>query len=119
MSTKYIIHIKDKTNLEIFTNTIITISAPINLTKEETSLYESVIEQGYDIFDGNISFYQDFSSSYTSENGTDVIIADRKSYYFNEDIISILNNKIKSYKIECIFFILKEVRILIFQGKIL
>ena len=78
---------KDKINLEICSNTIITISAPINLTKEETSLYESASKQGYDIFDGNSSFYQDFCSPYTSENGTDVIIADRKSYYFNEDII--------------------------------
>ena len=56
---------KDKINLEICSNTIITISAPINLTKEETSLYESASKQGYDIFDGNSSFYQDFCSPYT------------------------------------------------------
>ena len=44
---------KDKINLDICSNTQISISAPINLSEEETSLYESVSEQGYDIFDGN------------------------------------------------------------------
>jgi hypothetical protein len=78
---------KDTINLDICSNTRISITAPIDLSKEETSLYESVSEQGYDIFDSNNSFYQDFCTPFTSENGTDVIIADRKSYYFNEDII--------------------------------
>jgi len=76
-----------KINLDICSNAQISISAPINLTNDETSLYESVSEQGYDVFDSNNSFYQDFCTPFTSANGTDVIIADRKSYYFNEDII--------------------------------
>ena len=78
---------KQKINLDICSNVQISISAPIDLSKDETSLYESVSEQGYDIFDSNNSFYQDFCTPFTSGNGTDVIIADRKSYYFNKDII--------------------------------
>ena len=65
---KYNPYTKDKINLDICSNTFISISAPVNLSKEETSLYESVREQGYDIFDSNNSFYQDFCTPFTSEN---------------------------------------------------
>ena len=44
-------------------------------------------EQGYDLFDGNNSFYIDPCTQYTSENGTDVSLSDRKDYYYNEDIV--------------------------------
>jgi len=40
-------------------------------------------KQGYDIFNENDSFYQDICSTYKSENGTDVLLSDRKSDFYN------------------------------------
>ena len=78
---------KKKINLDICSNTQISIIAPINLTSDEYNLYDSLKEQGYDLFDANDSFYQDICTPYTSLNGTDIIIIDRKIYYYNEDIV--------------------------------
>ena len=78
---------KEKIDLSICSNTTIAIYAPVNLTNQETSLYNNLNEQGYDLFDVNNSFYIDPCSSYTSENGTDVTLRDRKNYYYNEDIV--------------------------------
>ena len=78
---------KEKIDLSICSNTTISIYAPVNLTNQETSLYNNLNGQGYDLFDVNNSFYIDPCSSFTSENGTDVSLKDRKNYYYNEDIV--------------------------------
>ena len=78
---------KDKIDLSICSNVSISIYAPINLNDKEVSLYDDLNEQGYDLFDGNNSFYIDPCTQYTSENGTDVSLSDRKDYYYNEDIV--------------------------------
>ena len=77
---------KEKINLDICSNTKITISSPVNLTAEETSLYEDLKKQGYDLFDANDTFYQDICTPFTSQNGTDVILSDRKYYYYDKNI---------------------------------
>ena len=76
-----------KIDLDICSNTQIKIFAPINLSSDEYNLYDNLNEQGYDLFDVNDSFYHDICTPYTSPNGTDVILIDRKIYYYNEDII--------------------------------
>ena len=77
---------KKKINLDICSNAQITIIAPISLSSDEYNLYDDLKEHGYDLFDANDSFYQDICTPYTSLNGTDIIIIDRKIYYYNEDI---------------------------------
>ena len=77
---------KEKINLNICSSTQITIIAPISLSSDELDLYDSLNENGYNLFDANDSFYQDICTPYTSLNGTDIIIIDRKIYYYNEDI---------------------------------
>ena len=78
---------RDKINLSICENTTISIYSPINLNNQEISLYDELSEQGYNLFDVNNSFYIDHCSQYTSSNGTDVSLLDRKNYYYNEDIV--------------------------------
>ena len=76
---------KEKINLNICSNVKITIISPVNLTSEETSLYNDLNNQGYDLYNSNDSFYQDICTQYTSKNGTDVILIDRKNYFYDEN----------------------------------
>ena len=78
---------REKIDLSICINESIAIYAPVNLNDEETSLYNDLSSQGYDLFDVNNSFYTDSCATYTSSNGTDVSLLDRKDYYYNEDIV--------------------------------
>ena len=111
---------KEKINLDICSNTKITIISPVNLTDEETSLYEDLKRQGYDLFDANGSFYQDICTPFTSQNGTDVIISDRKYYYYDKNISfcedSCIYNGIntENQKVVCICDANKEID---FNGK--
>ena len=41
-------------------------------------------QAGYNLFDSNDSFYNDFCTPYTTLNGTDIILADRKTDIFNK-----------------------------------
>ena len=76
---------KEKIDLNICSNTIIKISAPVNLTDEEVELYEDLKNQGYDLYDAKGSFYQEICTQFTSKNGTDVIISDRRNFYYDQN----------------------------------
>ena len=78
---------REKIDLSICSNISIAIYAPVNLNNKETSLYDDLSKQGYDLFDANNSFYIDPCAPYTSSNGTDVSLHDRKDYYYNQDIV--------------------------------
>ena len=76
---------KEKIDLNICSNTIIKISAPVNLTDEEVELYDDLKNQGYDLYDAKGSFYQEICTPFTSKNGTDVILSDRRNYYYDQN----------------------------------
>ena len=65
-------------NLSICSKDQITLSVPVNLQEETLSLYNRLNESGYNLFDSNDSFYNDICTPYTTENGTDIILIDRK-----------------------------------------
>ena len=65
-------------NLSICSKDQITLSVPVNLHEETLSLYNRLNESGYNLFDSNDSFYNDICTPYTTENGTDIILIDRK-----------------------------------------
>ena len=65
-------------NLSICSEDQISLSVPVNLQKDTLSLYTSLNESGYNLFDANDSFYNDICTPYTSNNGTDIILSDRK-----------------------------------------
>ena len=68
-------------------NLTVTVSNPFNASLLSNSFQkkvDSVISNGYDVFDSDSPFYRDVCTPFTNENGNDVLIDDRKSDYFNE-----------------------------------
>ena len=70
------------TPLDISICDSVSISVPIKLDSATSELYDSLKESGYDLFDENDPFYNDICSIYTSENGTDMTLNDRRTQIF-------------------------------------
>ena len=66
-----------KLDLSVCKDTKITIYVPIELSEKTQKLYDSLKEQGYNLFDRNDKFYREFCTPYNSIDGTDVILPDR------------------------------------------
>ena len=66
----------------------ITVNTPVNISNEMEEIYNSLSESGYNLFDSEDDFYQDICSTYTTANGTDMLLSDRKKdiYSTTEDI---------------------------------
>ena len=54
---------------------------PNQLNQYNQKLIENLQRLGYDVFDINSPFYNDFCTKYTTEEGTDMTLADRKKIY--------------------------------------
>ena len=78
----------DKLSLSFCEGSKITIQSKINLDNSTLSLYNSLIQNGYNLFNINDSFYTDICSIYTSLNGTDLTLSDRQDeiYKINGNI---------------------------------
>ena len=76
----------DKLNLSLCENIKINIYAPVDIDSDTFDLISQMKEQGYDIFNPNDSFYNDICTPYSSINGTDVNINDRKKDFYNSNI---------------------------------
>ena len=65
----------------------ITVNTPVNISNEMEEIYNSLSESGYNLFDSEDDFYQDICSTYTTANGTDMLLSDRKKdiYSTTED----------------------------------
>ena len=89
LSTTYvqyeILHPINKTNLNLnlCDKVKITVNTPIKLSTETVSLYNSLSESGYNLFDSEDDFYNDICATYTSENGTDMTLEDRKEEIYS------------------------------------
>ena len=92
---------KTKLDLSICDKTPIITYTPVVLSKELLNLYNEIKDSGYDLFNIESSFYKDICTPFTSSNGTDVSLADRKNHYFNNDEIMCQPNcKFSDYSIE-------------------
>jgi len=67
-------------------NVKINIYSPVDLEPEYLDEIIHLKKQGFDIFNSSDSFYNDICSTYTSENGTDVLLKDRKNDFYNPNI---------------------------------
>ena len=65
---------------------------PIELSEDTQKLYDSLKEQGYNIFDKNDKFYHDICTPYKSVDGTDVILLDRKNYIYEQNMFKCQEN---------------------------
>ena len=70
-------------NLSICNDLQITINVPVNMDSNIENLYNSLSESGYNLFDENDAFYNDICATYTTLNGTDMLLSDRKKDIFN------------------------------------
>ena len=60
----------------------IIINIPVDLDFEIISLYDSLSQYGYNLFNPNDSFYNDICTIYGTEKGIDIILSDRKNEIF-------------------------------------
>jgi hypothetical protein len=74
-----------KLNLSLCEGMKIKVYSPYTPSKESLSKLLKLNESGYDLYNPNDSFYQDICSPFTTDNGTDILLSDRKADYF-EDI---------------------------------
>ena len=71
--------------LDICNDVKININIPINLNEDTESLYLSLNNSGYNLFNSSDSFYNDICSTYTTENGTDITLLDRKNIIYDNN----------------------------------
>ena len=67
--------------LDICDDTTININIPVELDDVTKSLYKSMNNSGYNLFDLNDSFYHDVCTTYTTADGTDLVLVDRMKIY--------------------------------------
>ena len=100
-----------KLNLSICKNIRININTPAQLSDEVAMLYDSLNESGYNLFNENDSFYNDICSTYTSLNGSDITLADRKQIFNENGNITLCqsgceleyyNSRARSAKCDCV-----------------
>ena len=61
----------------------IIVNTPVDLDDNDIMLYENLKEYGYNIFDSGDDFYNNIRTTYTTVNGTDMLIEDRKKIIFS------------------------------------
>ena len=91
---------KTKLDLSICKDSFINLYIPVSLSEKTQSLYEDLQEYGYNLFDINDSFYQDICTPYKSENGTDVLLSDRKNDYYSNETTCQENCQYSNYSLE-------------------
>ena len=69
----------DKLDLSDCIKEKIVVNVPVNLEDITISFYESLNEYGYNLFDVKDDFYTNICSTYTSKNGADMTLLDRKN----------------------------------------
>ena len=89
----------------------ININSPVILNNIISNLYNSLKESGYDLFNKSDSFYNDICSIFTTENGTDITLSDRRKLIYdinantsicqNECQLDSYNSSNKKVKCKC------------------
>ena len=79
---------KIQLNMSICNEMKIVIDTPVDIGNKMEELYNSLSDSGYNLFNSNDSFYQDICSTYTTLNGTDMLLSDRKKdiYSLSSDV---------------------------------
>ena len=79
------------------------INVPIELSSEMEEIYEFLSQSGYNVFNSNDSFYNDICASFTTQNGTDILLYDRRMDIYRSTLnISLCQEgcNFQSYNIE-------------------
>ena len=71
-----------KLNLSYCYDVKVEVNIPVNLDNYTILLYDNLRQNGYNLFDSGSEFYNDVCAPYTTINGTDIILEDRKKDIF-------------------------------------
>ena len=74
----------EKLNLSVCNDVEISIDVPITLNNDMDAIFDTLGNSGYNIFNKNDSFYQDICTTYTTVNGTDMLLSDRQKDIYTE-----------------------------------
>ena len=72
-----------KLSMEPCNKVNIVVNVPVYLDTYSLFQYERLEEAGYNLYDSEDDFYNDICTTYTTENGTDMLLEDRKSEIYN------------------------------------
>ena len=72
----------EKMNLSVCKDMTINSYLPYYLSEDELDLYKDLDKLGYDLYNGNDSFYHELCTPYTTKNKTDILLSDRRKDYF-------------------------------------
>ena len=90
----------NKNLLDISICDSVTINTPVDIGNDLEEIYNSLSESGYNLFDSEDDFYQDICSTYTTANGTDMLLSDRKKdIYSTTEYVSLCQSgcELESY----------------------
>ena len=79
-------YLKTKINLSECSQDFFFMDIPIELKPDIELLYDLLSKAGYDLFNENSSFYNDICATYTTENGTDILLYDRRMDIYQSTI---------------------------------
>ena len=74
-----------KVSMEVCKDISIGVSVPVSLDGSTLSIFDSLSQSGYNLFNLNDSFYNDICSTYTTKDGTDLTLADRKNLIYDNN----------------------------------
>ena len=106
----------DKLNLSLCSNMKIYTYSSYYPSQESLSKINKLSEYGYDLYNINDDFYQDICASFTSDNGTDILLSDRRNDYYEN--VSLCENdcvyvgyNLSSKRVQCECPIKEEIKI--------
>ena len=103
----------EKLNVSICNGLDISINVPVEMDSNIEYLYKSLDDYGYNLFNKTDTFYNDICSKFTTANGTDILLSDRKKDMYavsqtennsicqNGCLISSYNISTKKAKCDC------------------
>ena len=106
----------EKLNLSLCRNIKINTYSTHYPSEESKSKIKQLNELGYDLYNINDNFYQDICSPFTSENGTDILLSDRKSDFYENISLCENNCTYKGYdldknRVQCECSIKEEIKV--------
>jgi len=106
----------EQLNLSLCSNVKINTYSRFYPSDESLSKIKQLNEFGYDLYNINDAFYQDICSSFTSENGTDILLSDRKSDFYENTSLCENDCTYKGYnlntkRVQCECSVKEEIKI--------
>ena len=106
----------EKLNLSLCSNVKINTYSAHYPSEESKSKIKQLNELGYDLYNINDNFYQDICSPFTSDNGTDILLSDRKSDFYQNISLCENNCTYKGYdldknRVQCECSVKEEIKV--------